>query len=387
LTRALVIGGGIGGLTAARALTRAGVEAKVFERAPALEQIQVGGAIHVWHNGMRGLQILELADQVEALGGRAAMVEVAEMRNWKGRLLNSWSAKQTEAEVGAPTVGVLRPELHRVLVGGLEQGVLELGRECVGFEQNGDGVVARFADGSEERGDVLVGADGLRSEIRRGLFGDEQLRFARYASWQSLVDYPADDATPIGLFRVTWGRGARFLFYRLGVEQVYWEGIFATEAGGTDPPGGRRRAVLDRFGDWAGPVGAIIAATDESAIGRADVYDRPPTKRWGEGRVTLLGDAAHPMTNAAGQGANQTIEDAVVLGRCFDGASDAVGALRDYERKRVKRAGKISQLAWNLTALSRVRNPVACAFRDGLITVMMATAGKRARRKDMAYEF
>jgi 2-polyprenyl-6-methoxyphenol hydroxylase-like FAD-dependent oxidoreductase len=265
--------------------------------------------------------------------------------------------------------------------------VLELGRECVGFEQNGDRVVARFVDGREERGDVLVGADGLRSVVRRGLFGEEPLRFARYASWQSLVHYPPDDDTPVGLFRVVWGPGARFLFYRVGVEQLYWEGIFATKADGSDPPGGRKQAVLDRFGDWAGPVGSIIAATDESAIGRADVYDRPPTKRWGEGRVTLLGDAAHPMTNAAGQGANQTIEDAVVLGRCFEGAGDVIGALRAYEQKRIKRAGKIAQLAWNLTALSRLRNPVARTFRDGLITVMMATAGKRARRKDMAYEF
>ena len=387
MTRALVIGGGIGGLTAARALGRVGLEAKVFEKAQALEQIQVGGAIHVWHNGMRGLQRLGLADQVEALGGRAAVVQVAEMRSRKGRLLTSWSPEQTEAEVGAPTVGVKRPELHRVLVGGLEDGVLELGRECAGFEQNDDGVVARFADGAEERGDLLLGADGLRSVIRRGLFGEEQPRFAKYASWQSLADYPVDDETPVGLFRVVWGPGARFLFYRVGAEQVYWEGIFATEAGGSDPPGGRKQAVLDRFGGWADPVGSIIGATDEFSITRGDVYDRPPAKRWGKGRVTLLGDAAHPMTNAAGQGANQAIEDAVVLGSCLEGATDPAEALRAYEKKRIKRAGKISQLAWKMTALSRIRNPVAVAFRDRLITVMMGTAGKRAQRKEMGYEF
>lgn len=382
-----MIGGGVGGLTAARSLNRAGVEVKVFERAPALEQIQVGGAIHVWHNGMRGLQRLDLADQVQALGGRAAAVEVAEMRNWRGRKLTSWSPKKTEAEVGAPTVGVKRPELHRVLVGGLEDGMLELGRECTGFEQNDTDVVARFADGVEERADVLVGADGLRSAIRRGLFGEEPPRFAKYASWQSLVDYPADDETPEGLFRVVWGPGARFLFYRVGAEQLYWEGIFATEAGGEDPPGGRKQAVLDRFGDWHGPVGSIIEATDDSSITRGDVYDRKPAKQWGEGRVTLLGDAAHPMTNAAGQGANQAIEDAVVLGICLEGAGDPVAALRAYEEKRIDRAGKISQLAWNLTALSRWHSPVACAFRDRLITVMMGTIGKRAQRKDAGYEF
>lgn len=317
--RALVIGGGIGGLTAARALAQADVEVKVFERAAAVEQIQVGGAIHVWHNGMRGLQRLGLADDVTALGGPAAVVQTAQMRNWRGKLLTSWSVAKTERDVGAPTVGVRRPELHRVLAAGVEPGALVFGRECTGFEQRHDGVVARFADGTEEQGDLLIGADGLRSTVRRALLGEQELRFARYASWQALCEH-RDDATPEGLFWIVWGPGARFLFYRVDAQRLYWEGIFATEAGGADPPGARKQAVADRFAGWHHPVEAIIAATDEAAITRADVYDRPPTKRWGEGRVTLLGDAAHPMTNAAGQGANQTIEDAVVLASRLQGS-------------------------------------------------------------------
>jgi 2-polyprenyl-6-methoxyphenol hydroxylase-like FAD-dependent oxidoreductase len=386
VTRALVIGGGIGGLTTARALAQQGIDAQVFEKAPTLEKIQVGGAIHVWHNGMRGLQKLGLAEGVEALGGRASAVETAEMRNWKGRLLTRWSPLETEEEVGAPTVGVTRPELHQVLARGLDEGVLQLGRECTGFEQNAEGVTARFADGAEESGDVLIGADGLRSVVRRGLLGEEELRFARYASWQSVAEY-RDELTPEGLFRVIWGPGARFLYYRLDPERLYWEGIFATEPGGKDPEGGRKQAVLQRFGSWAAPVGSIIEATSQEDIGRSDVYDRPPTKKWGEGRVTLLGDAAHPMTNAAGQGANQTIEDAVVLGDRLGRATDLEAGLREYERERIDRSAKIVALAWRLTSLSRWSNPIAIRLRDPLITFMMATGGKRGQRKDMAYEF
>jgi 2-polyprenyl-6-methoxyphenol hydroxylase-like FAD-dependent oxidoreductase len=308
------------------------------------------------------------------------------MRNWKGRLLTKWSPLEVEKEVGAPTLGVTRPELHQVLAGGLEDGVLQLGRECTGWEQDATGVAARFSDGSEERGDVLVGADGLRSVVRRGLFGDEELRFARYASWQSVAEY-RDELTPDGLFRVIWGPGARFLYYRLDSERLYWEGIFATEAGGKDPEDGRKQAVLDRFGHWAAPVGSIIEATRQEDIGRSDVYDRPPSKRWGQGRVTLLGDAAHPMTNAAGQGANQTIEDSVVLGSRLGRAADLEAGLREYERERIDRSAKIVALAWRLTALSRWRNPIAVRLRDPLITFMMATGGKRGQRKDMAYEF
>ncbi|MGA2928127.1 MAG: FAD-dependent monooxygenase, partial [Solirubrobacteraceae bacterium] len=364
MTRALVIGGGIGGLASARALARAGIEARVFERAGSLDQIQVGGAIHVWHNGMRGLQRLELGDQIEALGGPAACVSTAEMRNWRGKLLTSWSPAQTQRKVGAPTIGVIRPQLHRVLVGGVEDGVLTLGRECTGVQQDGDGVVATFADGSSERGDLLIGADGLRSTVRRSLRGDERLRFARYASWQALCEY-RDDATPDGLFWIVWGPGARFLFYRVSAQTMYWEGIFATEAGGSDPPGQRKQAVAAKFEGWTHPVPAIVAATDEAAIGRADVYDRPPIKTWGEGAITLLGDAAHPMTNAAGQGANTTIEDAVVLGtRLQRNGSDIVAGLRSYEQERIGRTTRIANLAWRLPSFSRWSSPAAVIARD-----------------------
>jgi 2-polyprenyl-6-methoxyphenol hydroxylase-like FAD-dependent oxidoreductase len=281
---------------------------------------------------------------------------------------------------------VIRPELHRALAGGVEEGVLQLGRECSGFVQNGDAVVARFADGSEERGDILIGADGLRSAVRRALRGDEAPRFARYASWQALCDF-RDDATPPGLFWIVWGPGARFLFYRVGAERLYWEGIFATDAGGSDPPGGRRQAVLERFAGWTHPVEAIVGATDEAAIGRSDIYDRPPVKQWGEGRVTLLGDAAHPMTNAAGQGANTTIEDAVVLGsRVGRSGEDPVAGLRAYEQERIKRTARIAKLAWRLTSFSRWRNPAAVAARDRIISMMMIV-GKKAQAKDMEYEF
>lgn len=380
-----MIGAGIGGLTVARALARAGYEVSVFERQPTLEQIQVGGCIHLWHNGMRGLQLLELADQVEALGGPAAVVTTAEMRNWHGRLLTRWSPAETQRAVGAPTVGVVRPELHRVLLGGVDHDALHLGKECIGFEQTDGTVTAHFADGGEERGDVLIGADGLRSAVRRTLRGDDELRFARYASWQAICRY-RDQATPDGLFWIVWGPGARFLFYRVGADALYWEGIFATEAGGADPPGTRKKSVAGRFAGWVHPVEAIIDATDEAAISRHDVYDRPPSKQWGEGRTTLLGDAAHAMTNAVGQGANTTIEDAVVLARRLSRNGDVASGLREYERARVRRTGKTVNLASRLTAFSRWSNPVAVAARDPIIATMMIV-GKKAQAKDMQYEF
>jgi 2-polyprenyl-6-methoxyphenol hydroxylase-like FAD-dependent oxidoreductase len=148
----------------------------------------------------------------------------------------------------------------------------------------------------------------------------------------------------------------------------------------------RKPAVAARFAGWHHPVEAIIAATDEEAITRHDVYDRPPIKSWGEGRVTLLGDAAHPMTNAAGQGANTTIEDAVVLGSRLQGSSDVLAGLRAYEQERAGRTARIANLAWRLTAFSRWSSPAAVLARDRIIATMMIV-GKKAQAKDMEYQF
>jgi 2-polyprenyl-6-methoxyphenol hydroxylase and related FAD-dependent oxidoreductases len=384
--KAIIVGAGIGGLTAAIAMRRDDVEAVVFERANDVQAVQLGGGIHLWHNGMRGLQQVGIAEQVQALGGHDAVVERAEFSTAKGKLLANWPIAALEREVGAPTIGIVRPDLHRVLIGALEPSALRLGSSCIGFEERNGSVLVRFEDGHEEQGDILVGADGLRSAIRRQLHGVEEPHFAQYASWQAFADIESDE-TPPGLFRVIFGRGARFLHYRVGPRRIYWEGIFATTAGGRDPEGGRKQAALERFAGWRAPVEAIIEATDEQAINRADIYDRPPIKTWGVGRVTLLGDAAHPMTNALGQGANQAIEDAIVLAHCLRRASDPVAAVRDYERRRIGRTAKIAKLSAFMTALSRWQRPWAVAFRNRWLRLSLGSFVFKGLKRDMSYDF
>lgn len=363
---AIVVGAGIGGLTTALALRQAGVDVAVYERADELRQIQVGGGIHVWHNGMRVLQRLGVGEEVAALGGRAAAVQTQEFRNHRGRVLARWPIDELERDTGAPTVGVVRSELHGVLVRALEDGVLHLGAACTGFAEDGTAAVARFADGAERRADVIVGADGLRSTIRAQLLGAEEPRYAGYASWQAFATLEHELA-PVGYFAVTFGPGARFLSYRIGPDRLYWEGIVAMPAGGSDE-GGRKQAVLDRFRDWCDPIPAIVEATEEAAITGSDIYDRPFSKEWGRGRVTLLGDAAHAMTNALGQGANQAMEDSLVLADELAKGVDPAAALRAYEARRRKRAGAMARLSTVMTRLSRLRRPWQVGLRDRWIS-------------------
>jgi 2-polyprenyl-6-methoxyphenol hydroxylase-like FAD-dependent oxidoreductase len=384
--RAVIAGAGIAGLTSAIALRQRDIEVTIIERASAAEEIQVGGCIHMWHNGMRGLQRIGVGERLLELAGPEAVVSRAEFRTSRGRLMYGWSVSDIERRVGSPTFGVRRPELHRVLLDGLDDGLVQFGETCVGFEQSTDGVLARFAGGREERGDVLIVADGLRSTLRTELPDATAPRYAGYVSWQAIARVGID-VVPVGLFRVLWGRGARFLFYRVGPEEVYWEGTFAADAGGEDAEGARKQAVLERFRGWSDPVEAIVTATEQAAIGRADMYDRPPSGRWGEGRVSLVGDAAHAMTNALGQGANQAIEDSVVLARCLAEQPDAQAGLRAYEAERMPRAGRFASMSWSLARASRLESPLACVLRDTGLTVGFRIGFARQHPKEMDYAF
>jgi 2-polyprenyl-6-methoxyphenol hydroxylase-like FAD-dependent oxidoreductase len=383
--RATIAGAGIAGLTSALALREHGVEVTVLERAASPEAIQVGGCIHMWHNGQRGLQRIGVGEPLLAQAGDAAVVSRAEFRTGGGRLMYGWSVRDIEQRVGAPTYGVRRPDLHRVLLDAVGEGV-RFGATCEGFEQDGEGVRVRLAGGGEERGDVLIVADGLRSVLRGQLPDATEPRYAGYVSWQAIARVDTE-TVPVGLFRVLWGRGARFLFYRIGLEEVYWEGTFAAPAGGGEPANQRGQAVLERFRGWAAPVEAIVQATESAAITRADMYDRPTSKQWGEGRVTPIGDAAHAMTNALGQGANQAIEDAIVLGRCLGDEADPVAGLRAYEAERIPRTTKFASMSWSLARASRLHNPLACAARNAGLTVGFRVGFARQHPQEMSYSF
>src|SRR5262245_56116800 len=161
--RVIIVGGGIGGLAAAVSLRRAGVEATVFERAAELGE--VGSAFFVWTNGMRALQEMGLADQVEALGDQ---IEHSEYSSRSGKLLAEWQCGDVARRLGAPNVAVPRSDLQRVLAEAARD-ALVLGRECTGVTQDDSGVTARFADGGEEQGDVLVAADGINSVVAESL--------------------------------------------------------------------------------------------------------------------------------------------------------------------------------------------------------------------------
>jgi len=358
--KAIVVGGGIGGLSAAVALRRVGVEAVVFERAAELRE--VGTGISLWANAMRALRGLGLEGAVRALGTEEIGGTV---RAADGAVISKIPAEVLERRFGANVV-LTRPNLLAVLLAALEENgePVRLGFECTGFGQDGAGVAATFAGGHEERGDFLVGADGLHSGIRSRLLGDGPPRYAGFTAWRGLAELGEDREH--GGFEA-WGRGQIFGLAGLGGGRFYWYATKNAPEGQPDAPGGREAELLERFGGWHEPVPSVIRATGEGRILRHDVYYREPARRWGDWRVTLLGDAAHPMTPNLGQGACQAIEDAVSLAECVREEEDIEAALRLYEERRRGRTALISRRSRLMSRAAQLENPLLCRLRNAAV--------------------
>jgi 2-polyprenyl-6-methoxyphenol hydroxylase-like FAD-dependent oxidoreductase len=383
--KVIVAGAGIGGLTAAIALRRAGFQVTVFERTAELRE--VGAGLLLAANAQKALAKLGLAEAVSSLGTPAS---AGEIRSWRGEVLASIPAAELQKKVGAPSAAVHRADLQALLVRGVGEGTLCLGAEVEGFEQDEGGVRVTLAGGSEENADILVGADGLRSKIRACLFGPEKPYYAGYTSWRAVVE-SRGELLPWGRGFESWGRGARFGCAHIGRGRIYW---FATanapEGGKDDPPGssaGPKATLLRLFGNWHRPIGDLIEATDEGAILRTDIYDREPLgERWGEGRATLLGDAAHPMTPNLGQGACQAVEDTVVLARCLNEADASADALRCYERLRSDRVAMIVRRSRRIGRVGQLENPPLCRLRDHLLAMVPSKVLLRQLEEAVGYE-
>jgi salicylate hydroxylase len=340
-----VIGGGIGGLAAALALRRAGLDAQVYEQAPALAE--VGAGIQISPNASRLLRRLGLSDALDRRGVRPVAVH---QRRWQdGRTLQRAPlGAAVEAAFGAPYYHFHRADLLASLAGALPAGVVHLGHRLASFVDHGDRVEATFDNGVRIAADALVGADGIHSTVRAALFGPERPRFTGCIAYRGLV--PAERVAHLGVEVVSgnWmGPGGHFVHYFVAGgrllnfvavnERETWTRESWTDRGRVDD-------ALALFEGWHPQVRAIIGAVDETFIWA--LFDRLPLARWSVGRVTLLGDACHAMLPFMAQGAAQAIEDGATLTACLlEADADIASAFRRYETLRRPRATRLQEMS------------------------------------------
>jgi salicylate hydroxylase len=341
----LIVGAGLGGLTAALAMQRAGLRPLVLEQAPVLAE--VGAGISVTPNAAKGLISLGLG---QALAAAAQAVPVQEIFDGgTGRLVKTIDRSDVMARYGAPYYMMHRADLHQMLVDavrGNDPDALRPGHRLVRVSAGADGAQLEFENGERLETGMLIAADGARSLVRSQIFGDEGAVFTGHVAWRFLV--PADAAPPAALVpgsKVWTGsersfvryvvRGqttARALINCVGLSRT---GMWRAEGWSQAVPSADMAAVFEGF---VPEVLGLIAAAPEGRVNSWGLFMRPLATRIVAGPVALLGDAAHPMLPFMGQGAAMAIEDGVVLGRCRLGAPDAQAALLRYQAARLERS-------------------------------------------------
>lgn len=340
----LVSGGGIGGLSAALSLAQSGFEVEVFEQAP--EFGEVGAGIQLSPNATRVLHHLGLADALQAC---AFLPERTEFRSWKtGRLISANPLGETVRNTyGCPYYHIHRGDLLAVLVDAADRanGIkLHTAARVERFEQD-RGRVHVTVSGTEQSGDALIGADGIHSAVRAGLFGPEAATFTGNVAWRALVPVTR---LPEGLIppaaTVWWGpRGHFVCYYVRGGELVNC--VCVREKQGWEVESWTERGEYDElkgdFAGWNDAVQTLIDNADRDALYKWALHDRPPMPRWGNGAVTLLGDACHPTLPFMAQGAAMAIEDGAVLAACLRASPDVPAALGRYENLRKDRTAGI----------------------------------------------
>jgi 2-polyprenyl-6-methoxyphenol hydroxylase and related FAD-dependent oxidoreductases len=356
--RILITGAGIGGLTATLACLQRGLDVDVYEQASAIAE--VGAGIQISANGSRVLFALGL--------------EKALQKCWvepTGKEIRLWNTGQTwklfdlgsisRARYGAPYFMIHRADLHGALfdaVRVLKPDAIHFNSRCIGFEQDDLSVEIHFDDSQSQRGDVLIGADGVHSEIRDQLVGVDRPHFTGCVAWRGLVPaerLPAKFLRPVG---VNWiGRGGHIVTYPIRqrkmlnfvgiVERSNWHVESWTEKG-------THEECEADFNAWHAEIHEIIHNIETPY--KWALLEREPLARWSFGRVTLLGDAAHPTLPMLAQGANMAIEDGMVLSRCLLECDSIVSALQQYDEIRRARANKLVRGA--LDNVKRFHNPI-----------------------------
>uniref|UniRef100_A0AAU2VF90 FAD-dependent monooxygenase n=1 Tax=Streptomyces sp. NBC_00003 TaxID=2903608 RepID=A0AAU2VF90_9ACTN len=363
--RAVVVGGGIGGLTAAVALIRRGWRVTVLERAAELKP--VGAGIGLAPNAQRALDVIGLGDAIRAL---AAWQGEGGLRTPSGRWLSRTDPQAAAEAFGGPMVLLHRATLIDTLAAALPEGALRTGESAELADPGAADrpAVVRTADGDIEA-DLVVGADGINSVLRKALFpAHPGTAYSGFTTWRVVVPGPGRPFAP----HETWGPGRIWGTQPLKDGRVYAYAAARAPQGGQAPDG--ELAELHRlFGAWHDPIPAVLEAAEGGPVLRNDVHRiAEALPAYHRGRVALIGDAAHAMAPTLGQGGNQAIEDAIVLAHHADPYGDLATGLAHYSAERLPRTMGIVRKAERTARLNMLRNPAGIAVRNALISAVSA---------------
>lgn len=338
--RVAIVGGGIGGLFAANALTAQGLQASVYEQAPAIGE--VGAGVFLTPNSVRHLQRIGLAPAVEKWGARVGR----DSRYFRHDGAPIAPVQVTDSSGWNATFGMHRADIVDILAAALPPGTVHAAHRCSGFEQDGDAARVSFANGTVAEADIVIAADGIHSELRPHVFPPSRPVFHGSVAYRGLVPHERLPDWPTDRWQMWLGQGRHFLTFpvRAGT-LINYVGFVPTDEQMKESwsAPGDPDVLRQEFAGWDPRIGQVLSEVRQTF--RWALYDREPLPVWTKGRLSLLGDAAHPMLPHLGQGANQSIEDGMALATILGRADRAAAplALVAYERLRRERVAQVQR--------------------------------------------
>lgn len=350
--KVVVIGAGIGGLTAGIALRQAGFDVEIYDRVRELRP--AGAGISLWSNGVKVLNRLGLGEKMAKIGG---FMDRMQYRSFTGELLNDIDLRPLVEEVGQRPYPVARTDLQQMLQEAYP-GEVKLEHKCIGVEEDEKGVTAIFENGHRATGDLLIAADGVRSILRTYVLGKEvQPNYGGYVNWNGLVP-ASEDLAPKNMWAIYVGKHQRASMMPVAGDRFYFFFDVPLPKGTPNNPESYKSDLAEHFQGWAEPVQALIDRLDPFKTNRVEIHDVGPIDRMVRGRVALLGDSAHATCPDLGQGGCQAMEDGLVLTHYLLTTNISVEyALKRYEIERKERTSAVVQKARKRAEMIHGKDP------------------------------
>jgi len=352
--KVIIIGSGMGGLTAGIAMKQAGYRVEIYDRVRELRP--AGAGISLWSNGVKVLNRLGLGQEIARIGGHMQRMAYYSMT---GESLTDFSLQPLIDAVGQRPYPVVRTDLQTMLLQAFGSDAVQLGARCVGVTQDDHAVTATFEDGSIATGDVLVAADGTHSMLRDYVLGYPlERQYVGYVNWNGLVPI-SEDLAPADSWVLYVGEHKRASLMPVGGNQFYFFLDVPLPKGTVSSPETYREELSSFFKGWASPVQTLIQRLDPYRTNRVEIHDIPPLATLVKGRVALLGDAGHSTAPDLGQGGCQALEDALVLSNYLQTTNISVeDALKRYEAARKDRVTDIVNRARKRSDVTHGKDPV-----------------------------